>query len=81
MNNEEILKNAPKRATHIAFSNFNSSHQYLQTDTDIINNWYHWVDETKHHVDYEFTVVYDDIRSLDDIKRIVELEDKLGLVT
>lgn len=77
MNDKKIIDNAPEGATHVAFSNFQSSYKYLQTDTDVINNWYHWVDGTRHIVDYDFTVVFDDVRSLSDMKKIVELESAL----
>lgn len=74
MNNKELINNAPEESTHIAFSNFDSSYKYLQADPELINNWYHWVDGSKCTVDYDFSVVYDDIRSIADIKKVVELE-------
>ena len=77
MTDKELLANAPKGATHVAFSNFQSAIKYLQTDTDVINCWYHWVDDTRHIVDYDFTVVFDDMRSLSDIKRLVDMESDL----
>lgn len=77
MKDKEILDNAPVGATHIAFSNYRKEIKYLQTDTDVINNWFHWVGETRHYVDYDFTVVYDHIRSLSGMKEILELKNKL----
>jgi hypothetical protein len=44
------LKNSSKGATHAAFYNFQSEEKYLPTDTDV-NNWYHWVGDTRHYVD------------------------------
>ncbi len=80
MNNKQILVNAPRGATHIGTNNFNDEVHYLQVDKDLINNWYHWVGPTKHRVDYDLTVVFDDIRSLSDIKSIVEAQESLGEV-
>jgi hypothetical protein len=77
MTNKEIIDNAPKGATHVAFYDHNDDVKYLQTDTDVINYWYHWVDGTRHMVDYDFTVVFNNMRSLADIKQIVELEQAL----
>ena len=78
MNDNKILENAPSGATHVAFSHFDSGVKYFQTDTNEINIWYHWVEDTRHHVDFDFSVVFDNIRSLDDIKKIVALEAKQG---
>lgn len=76
MNNKQLLANAPEESTHVGTTSYNDEVHYLQADKDLINNWYHWVGTTKHIVDYDFTVVFDDIRSLSDIKSIVEAEEE-----
>ncbi len=77
MEGQQIIDNAPQGATHVAFYDHNDDVKYLQADTDLINCWYHWVGETRHMVDYDFTVVFNDMRALSDIKRIAELEQAL----
>ena len=68
-----IVKNAPSGATAIGVCNDTDSISYLKSDSELVNNWYHWVCGEMFCVDYDFTVVFDEIRSLSDIKRIIEL--------
>jgi hypothetical protein len=78
MTDQEIINNAPEGSTHVAFANFEPEVvKYLQTDTDVINNWYHWVNEDKHTVDFEFTVVFDNMRALSDIRNNIALLNQL----
>ena len=81
MNLQKIIDNAPEVATHAAFYDHQPDVKYIQTDTDVINCWYHWVGETRHIVDYDFTVVFDNIRCLSDIKLIVKMSSMLNNIT
>jgi hypothetical protein len=63
MNNQEIIDNAPECATHI------DGDEYLDANSDS-----YWSSKKSKWCSLCELVLQDDIRSLSDIKRIVELE-------
>ena len=73
MNNKEILDNAPKGATHysqgIHYLALNSSNNWMRYDPNGFDNA-KWFEAN----DYKLSYCNNNMRSLADIKRIVDLE-------
>jgi hypothetical protein len=70
MNNQEILDNAPEGATHLQYCSDGIDVCYLKID----GNFYFHNDKMWLKV----TPILTNIKSLEDIKRIVYLEKRLG---
>lgn len=80
ISDKQVIAGSPEGATHAAFSNYSGEVKYLKADEDVINSWSHWTGGEKYNVDYDLTVVFNNIRSLKDIELIAKQAERIELL-